>query len=142
MNNIELFQEIASIVDKDIIVKQGNGFSADIDSKTIFIPKHYKYEIYGIIGVYNRIDKGFKYYNYCSLYTYAFLHELGHIVNGWYDSIGYALFLDKIKTTTKPIMQLVKEYQMLDEEHYADVWAYEFIKKNKDVIKRLERELN
>ena len=143
--NIKLFQELAHIIDKDIIVEYGKCFEAEIDFKTIRIPKHIENDFEDALHPYLLIDLGFNYHLYCNDYVFKFLHELGHIVNGFIDVDVYSLEVyalkdlwDKGKTSEYKCISI---YMNTVEEMYANMWAYDFIKSNRSYIKRLTKEI-
>ena len=86
------------------------------------------------------IDLGFKWYNYCSWEVFTFLHEVGHHINGNVD-LSYNLLVEIIKTSENSFYDKNKMYILLDDEYYAWDWAYQFIKDNKRLVKRLSKEL-
>jgi len=145
MNKLELYQELVNIVDDEIRVVYSSGSYADIDGKIIELDDGKSKSPLDLfedcLQPYLLIDMGFDVTKYCSLETFSLLHELGHIVNGWINPLEYKNFLDTFNGKEYPIYKIIKSYLELDDEYYATQWAYEFVKKNKNVLKRLEKEI-
>ena len=137
--NIKLFQELAHIIDKDIVVCIGELTEADIFNKIIYLSNERDIEHYLID--YMTLDLGYNYLDYCSRVVYYFLHELGHIVNGWIDIDGYSLVVTTLKGNSDSLAMNLYRYIRLDDEVYANEWAYDFIKSNRSYIKRLTKEI-
>jgi len=140
MNRLELFNELAQSIDKDITVLYAHDTECDIYGKIIYVGEYVNIGDY-IINYIN-IDNGYEWFKFCSSVVWGFLHELGHIVNGFLDIDAYSLVITVLKDNDD-ISYYNKQlaYTMLDDEIYANEWAYEFLLKNKKVIKRLEVEL-
>ena len=144
MTNIELYQEIVDIVFpiEGVIVKEGNQFQCDIDEGIIYVSNIYDNDFQDNYLPYLLSDLGFKYFNYCSEKTWAFLHELGHMYNGWYtDREDYGLKVLSNIETASSLIESINKYNMIEDEYYANSWAYDFLLKNKGVVKRLEKEI-
>ena len=142
MTKIELLQELAHCIDSSIEVKYSddNCFYAGIDYPIIYIPK-YKEEngLQGAFQSYYLIENGMDYTRYSSKYVFSFLHEIGHLINGF--GLDYQLQVKAVENAHIPPFKAYEEYIRLDDEWYAWAWAYEFLINNKKVIKILELEM-
>ena len=139
MTKLDLFNELAYSIDKDIRVYNSDVNYSSICDKEIYITKSNK-GIETYVKQYLDIDFGFKYYNYCSYDLFIFLHELGHIENGWIEPVEYYLIGEKLEQYTN-YYKAQYEYSELKDEIFASSWAMDFIKKNKKMIKRLDEEM-
>ena len=137
---LTLYQELACIIDRDIMVYYGDKNESVIGKKIIYISN--KKDIDDFIVEYLTIDLGFEYFKYCSSNLYWFIHELGHIVNGWIDRDAYSLITTTLKANNDPTYKNLYQYVRLTDEIYANEWAMEFIKLNKKMIKDLDKEIN
>ena len=139
LTKLDILNEFAQCIDKDINVYYGTENECQINHKNIYINDDiYDYDM---SIQYILIDLGFKYFNYCTYNTFVFLHELGHIINGWIDIDYYTLAKTYLNNGGHSMYNTNKMYMLLEDEYYAWAWAYEFLIKNKQVIKRLEKEL-
>ncbi len=136
---LELLNEFAQCIDKDILVFHGDDTECSIERKHIYISKA-PYILDYLID-YLLIDMGYDFTPYCSSYVFGLIHELGHIVNGWIDKDGYSLNVLALKESDYSVYNKQYKYLRLSDEIHSNEWAYEFIKKNKKILKRLEREL-
>lgn len=143
MTKLSLLQELAEIVDSDVIVMFDYDNVANIETKFISIRKDKTHDAVGhAVCTYMTIDMGFDFTPYCSDYVFWFLHELGHIVNGYVDENEYSLYATTIGMSDMNVIEKMYHYMRLQDEVCANIWAMDFIKKNKKVVKRLDKELN
>jgi|LGVE01.1.fsa_nt_gb hypothetical protein len=143
MNELTLYQELANIIfykDKSIKVIQGDSYLCNIEESIIEIGGEPFQDIEDSLQPYLLLDMGFNYIDYCSTTLYSFIHELGHMVNGWVNPLEYYAFTDYYEDE-ELTYDIIKQYLSLDDEIYANEWAMDFIKSNKKYITKLDKEL-
>lgn len=138
-----LFKETAKAIDKKlkVIYSKDDNRWCDITKGIIQVPKEINDDLYTYLQHYMLIDMGFKYYNYCSYDVFAFLHEIGHYINGYIDIQGWLIVSSLTNFTELSHYEKVKSYIGCVDEYLAWDFAYEFCKKNKAYVKRLSKEL-
>lgn len=143
-SKLKLYQELAYVVNKDIKVVYSDEDRGDINNNIIEVKRDNDIRDFeDELQPYLLIDLGFNYTNYCSKELFNFIHELGHLVNGWINPLEYYAFEDlyELNEVNHSIYKIIHDYLLLDDEWYANEWAIDFIKSNKKYIKRLEVEL-
>lgn len=152
MDRLKLLQETIDIIDLNIIVCQGLQMGEENEffsrhnygngNDFINIPldlERFTKDIDTSIWAYTVIDLGFDFTEICSYKTFVFFHELGHLVNGMIEN--ELIYVTRISNLPKNKIERAKEYIKIPDEWWAWVWAYDFIKSNKEYIKKLDSQL-
>ena len=95
-------------------------------------------------------ESNYQFMKYLNYYTFAFLHELGHIMtvkpkdfedeeNQYYEELEMAILEHIQEENEVPNLKMTVKYHMNTTlEKLANDWAYTFWKNNKDYCKKLE----
>lgn len=144
---IDYLMPFAKMYDSEIEVECGLYSQSFIDEKII------------TFGLFSSIEKNVvddfhqEYYQNIfpktdiSYQTITFLHELGHIItnpsqkklNDYYKQVGF--IQDSISDINNIDKEILIKYFTLELEKVADNWAFETIKNNYEVIKRLDKNI-
>lgn len=142
-----LYVEYAQKIDSEIELEEGDTFSSDTFNRVAYLGLDEFFYKYDDEDYHNIIMKEMGYIIDISLQTYAFLHELGHIItidkyDNWLDvSNEYYRMNFAIVNSKMDRLSQLRAYKKLPLELDADEWAYRHYQENKDAVMELDRKI-
>lgn len=142
---LRLLNRFARSIDADIKVVEGYINESDIISKEVFVDLHNLQAEDN--DVHLQVMRELGYLIDINLYTYSFLHEIGHIMSASkYEQIipflrSYIKRVERLEVSDLEPLEIARKYKELQLEKDADEYAYQYFLHNYEKVKELDSEI-
>lgn len=142
---LRLLNRFARSIDADIRVVEGYINESDIISKEVFVDLHNLQAEDN--DVHLQVMRELGYLIDINLYTYSFLHEIGHIMSASkYEQIipflrSYIKRVERLEVSDLEPLEIARKYKELQLEKDADEYAYQYFLHNYEKVKELDSEI-
>lgn len=142
---LRLLNRFARSIDADIKVVEGYINESDIISKEVFVDLHNLQAEDN--DVHLQVMRELGYLIDINLYTYSFLHEIGHIMSASkYEQIipflrSYIKRVERLEVSDLEPLEMARKYKELQLEKDADEYAYQYFLHNYEKVKELDSEI-
>jgi len=142
---LELLNQFAHSINDNIEVVEGMLFESDMIQRTVFVDLdnlHAEDD-----EVHLQVMREMGYLIDINLYTYSFLHEIGHIMtSNKYSQIvpilrSYIKRVEKLEDLDAEPVEIARVYKRLQLERDADEFAYQYYLHNYEAVKQLDKEI-
>lgn len=142
---LRLLNKFARSIDADIKVLEGYITESDIIGKEVFVDLNNLHAEDDEVHLQAMRELG--YLIDINLYTYSFLHEIGHIMSAskYYQILpflrSYMKKVERLEVSDLEPLPMAREYKQLQLERDADEYAYQYFLHNYEKVKELDSEI-
>ena len=142
---LRLLNRFARGIDAEIKVLEGYVTESDIMNKEIFVDLQNLHSEDDAVHLQAMRELG--YLIDINLYTYSFLHEIGHLMSASkYSQFvpflrSYAKKVEKLEDSELEPLEMARKYKQLQLEKDADEYAYQYFLHNYEKVKDLDAEI-